>query len=382
MKVYCVLAAAAVTLTACSSDGVKVNGRFSGCSDDHKVYLEKILPGVQQIVDSAELDSKCAFKFRIKIADRQPTLYNLRYDSEIIPLMLAPGERVTVNSMCNLAHNYTVSGSRDSERIREIAFLLNNGALKLDSLRRELYAAEEADMMAKYTAYRQEYNRIKRAQLAFIVSEPSSLSSLYALYQRLPGDKFLFTKENDIIYYRQIADSTEKYYPESPYVISLKKEVDAAENSAQLIDYISKAMQEEGGNNFPDLNVPDIYGNKQLLSSLKGKVVLVDFWASNTDKARLNNAELKKLYEDFAPEGFEIYQVSADTRKAEWVNAVQTQKLPWITVCDFKGSASPALRAYNISSIPANFLIDRGGNIVVKGLYGDKLRQKVAELLK
>lgn len=377
MKTYGVLIAAAVLFTACSSNGVKVNGRFAGCSNDHKVYLEKILPGVQQIVDSTELDKKCSFRFKIKIADKQPTLYNLRYENEIIPLMLAPGEKVTVNSMCNLSHNYTVAGSHDSERIREITSLLNDGALRLDTLRRALYAAEEADMQDIYKAYQKEYNRIKRAQLAFIVSEPSSLSSLYALYQRLPGNDFLFNQDNDFIYYRQVADSTEKYYPESPYVISLRREVEASENSMKIIDLINQGVQQD----FPDLSVPDIYGNKQMLSANKGKVILVDFWLSNIGMARSNNAEMKKLYEKFAPQGFEIYQVSADTHKAEWVDVVQTQKLPWITVCDFKGDDSPALRAYNISSLPTNFLIDRNGTIVAKELYGDKLAQKVEELL-
>ena len=382
MKIYGVLAAAAMTFAACSDEQVKVDGRFLGCTSEHKVYLEKILPGVQQIVDSVELDKKCAFSFKIKIADGQPTLYNLRYDSEVITLMLSPGERVTVNSMCNLSHNYTVSGSRDSERIRELATLLNDGMLCLDSLRREVYGAQQQDeLQERYRAYTDEYNRIKRAQLSFIASEPSSLASLYALYQRLPGDEFLFDQQNDFIYYRQVADSTQARYPDSPYVVSLRREVDAVENSREVMERISQTLQQ--GNNFPDLNVEDIYGNKQQLSALRGDdVILVDFWISNATSSRLNNAELKGLYEQFSSEGFSIYQVSADTRKVEWVNAVQTQRLPWTTVCDFKGAASPALRAYNVASVPTNFLIDRNGNIVGRDLYGDNLAAKVAELLR
>jgi alkyl hydroperoxide reductase subunit AhpC len=76
-----------------------------------------------------------------------------------------------------------------------------------------------------------------------------------------------------------------------------------------------------------------------------------------------------------------IYQVSLDTSKPLWVNAVQEQKLPWTTVCDFRGEATAAVRLYNVAAVPCNFIIDREGNIVAKNLYGDALTKKLGELL-
>jgi alkyl hydroperoxide reductase subunit AhpC len=92
------------------------------------------------------------------------------------------------------------------------------------------------------------------------------------------------------------------------------------------------------------------------------------------------NAELKEVYERFEERGFEIYQVAIDTSKALWINAVQEQQLPWISVGDMRGDRSPVLGMYNVRSLPANFLIDREGNIVAKNIYGKDLEIQLEKL--
>jgi alkyl hydroperoxide reductase subunit AhpC len=93
------------------------------------------------------------------------------------------------------------------------------------------------------------------------------------------------------------------------------------------------------------------------------------------------NADLKDIYNEYKDQGFEIYQVAIDTSKALWINAVQEQKLPWISVCDLLGDASPALGAYNVTRLPANFLIDRNGNIAGKNLVGEELVAQIKKLI-
>ena len=94
------------------------------------------------------------------------------------------------------------------------------------------------------------------------------------------------------------------------------------------------------------------------------------------------NAELKDIYGKFAGAEipFEVYQVAIDTSKALWITAVQEQQLPWVSVSDLRGSASNALALYNVQKLPANFLIDKEGNIVAKNIYGKSLEDKLAEL--
>ena len=133
---------------------------------------------------------------------------------------------------------------------------------------------------------------------------------------------------------------------------------------------------------YPDLELTDIFGKKVRLSSLAGKVILLDFWSAELGNSNVFNAELKDIYGKFAGAEipFEVYQVAIDTSKALWITAVQEQQLPWVSVSDLRGSASNALALYNVQKLPANFLIDKEGNIVAKNIYGKSLEDKLAEL--
>ena len=134
----------------------------------------------------------------------------------------------------------------------------------------------------------------------------------------------------------------------------------------------------------PDLELTDIYGKKIRLSSLAGKVVLLDFWSAELGSSNALNADLKELYRKYAdaPVGFEVYQVAVDTSKPLWITAVQEQQLPWISVSDLRGRSSVALGLYNVQRLPANFLIDKEGTIVAKNIYGKSLEAKLDELTK
>ena len=133
---------------------------------------------------------------------------------------------------------------------------------------------------------------------------------------------------------------------------------------------------------YPDLELQDIYGRKIRLSSLAGKVVLLDFWSAELGNSNVYNAELKETYRKYAdaPTSFEVYQVAIDTSKPLWITAVQEQQLPWISVSDLRGRASTALTLYNVQKLPANFLIDRQGTIVARDIYGKSLEEKLDEL--
>ena len=128
---------------------------------------------------------------------------------------------------------------------------------------------------------------------------------------------------------------------------------------------------------FPEIAQPDMYGKTQKLSDLEGKVILLHFWSAAIGNSNAFNADLKDIYAKYHDKGFEIYQVGVDTSKALWVNTVQQQQLPWITVCDFQGQDSPAVGAYNVTALPTNYLIDRSGNIVGKDFSGQKLEDAI-----
>lgn len=367
---------AAVSMWGCQSSKVRISGRFVG-NDAREVYLEQLAPLAQTVIDSTRLSEDGSYRFQLKDVPATPVLYNLVYNGERIPLLLAGGDRLTVSSVGSVVRNYTVEGSVESELLRQFYQAFVSGAQQLDDLAArfadpELTEEKRKALASEYTA---EYYRIRREQLRFIIENKSSLAAVYALYQRLPGDAFLFNGDSDVVYYRTVAEALEKSYPESPYLQSLLAEITRMDARMSLSSRVTEAK-------YPDLELMDMYGKKVRLSSLAGKVILLDFWSAELGTSNALNADLKEIYRKYAdaPVGFEVYQVAIDTSKATWITAVQEQQLPWISVSDLRGRGSAALGLYNVQKIPANFLIDKDGEIVARDIRGRELDAKLHEL--
>lgn len=368
--------AAALFLCGCRSSKVKISGRFVG-NEAATVYLEQVTPLAQSVIDSTLLDKEGNYRLLLKTAPQSPALYNIIYNGERIPLFLAAGDRLTVGSVGNVVRNYTVEGSEESELLRQFYQAFVTGAQNLDKLAMRFSDAglTEAARQALIKEYTAEYYRIRREQLHFIIEHKASLAAVYALYQRLPGDTYLFNGDSDVVYFRTVAEALEQSYPESPYLQSLLAEITRMDARINLTSHITET-------GYPDLEMADIYGKKIRLSSLLGKVVLLDFWSAELGNSNVLNAELKEIYAKYAHADtpFEVYQVAIDTSKPTWITAVQEQQLPWISVSDLRGKASKALGMYNVQKLPTNFLIDKEGTLVARDIYGKSLTTKLDAL--
>lgn len=145
----------------------------------------------------------------------------------------------------------------------------------------------------------------------------------------------------------------------------------------------------EIGNQAPELKYKDPSGKEIALSSLRGKVVLIDFWASWCGPCRKENPTVVSAYEKFkdkkfkgAKGGFTIYSVSLDQNADSWKAAITKDKLDWVNhVSDLKYWSSDAARIYNVRSIPANYLIDGKGIIIAKNLRGPALHTEIDKLV-
>lgn len=130
----------------------------------------------------------------------------------------------------------------------------------------------------------------------------------------------------------------------------------------------------------PEIDLPDTKGNNEVLSSLRGSLTLIDFWASWCGPCIKEQPLLQKLYTAY-PDKFSIYSVSMDTKKPLWLAAIAKGKLPWIQVSDLKYWKSPVVGDYMLQSVPLNFLVDKNGIIIAKNIHGKELEDKVNSLL-
>ena len=137
-----------------------------------------------------------------------------------------------------------------------------------------------------------------------------------------------------------------------------------------------------GSQTAPEFTLNDTEGIAISLASYRGGYVLVDFWASWCVPCRAENPNVLAAYEKYKDKNFQVLGVSLDEKKDAWLKAIAEDKLPWKQVCDFKAAASEVTKAYNVSSIPANVLVDPEGRIVGKDLRGKALHDRLAELIK
>ncbi|HRI25629.1 MAG TPA: TlpA disulfide reductase family protein [Ferruginibacter sp.] len=135
------------------------------------------------------------------------------------------------------------------------------------------------------------------------------------------------------------------------------------------------------GDMVPEISLPDTKDSMRTLSSLQGKVVLIDFWASWCGPCRMANPYVQKLYSKYKDKGFEVFAVSLDTKKNDWLKAIRQDKIKYMQVIDNSGWRSKVAERYFVELLPTSFLVDRTGRIVAIDLEGKELFDKVKELV-
>jgi peroxiredoxin len=342
---------------------------------DTMLLFEELTPSEVVPVDTIYIDSEGTFSFRKNIDDAG--FYRITANpANFITLSAEPGEHIIITAdIEDMPASYEVSGSPGSSIIWELSKKKDRGMKMADSLRvlyREYRGSPE--FPEKREELRVAYRNIKDEQREFVMNvidnNPNSLASVLALYQYFE-DHMLLKENEHFEYFEKLSKSLCDVYPSNKHVIDLKKRVHdhKREEQQRLITERNLAI----GNPAPEIVLPDPEGNPVTLSSFRGNVVLIDFWAAWCPPCRTANIKLGELYEKYRNRGFEIYGVSLDRTRDQWLNAIKKDNITWQQVSDLRFMNSPVVNLYNISEIPHAVLIDREGRIVARNFSIDEL---------
>ncbi len=335
-----------------------------------KIYLKELDIRDIHDIDSVRPNRKGGFS--IEAYPEEAGFYLLVLDEDNrIPLILNKNDTVRIAGDYNtISFKYDVSGSKESVLLKDYIIHTRKNERIVDSLvdvMKQYRSDPEFEMIrAQFDRYfdsifQDQQNYVRN----FIDNNPGTLASLLVLNQGF-GRKKLFDEKEDLDYFLKLDSALMTNYPGNKHtidhhdrIIKIQREIRQNEKSLEKL---------KPGNKAPDFSMNDINGNTVSLNELKGKVVLIYFWASWSAKSRQINRKLIDLYHNKKDDEFEVLAVSLDIHGKMWEGAVNLDNLDWINVNDMKGYSSPVKSLYQVpDKLPFFCLVDKEGVIVYRG---------------
>lgn len=370
LSILIILITVSVASAQKKAEPVIISGKLGETATYKQIYLDTLNGQNPWIFASSEIDSLGNFKM---VADvKTVDIYRLRLDNEnYMMLILEPGEKVTISTPSSqLGIPAIVSGSPQTQLLYKAVNIqqtydAKNGIIDQQYKQAQNSASKDSLSSILISQFNQNDADFKSEIRSLMQSQPASIAWLFFLYLT-NQPKFDINTDFEIV--TKVEAAMYKAYPENDFV-------------KQYHDKIELEKVTAIGSLAPDIELPDAEGKMRKLSSLKGKVVLIDFWASWCGPCRKENPNVVAVYNKYHSKGFEIFSVSLDKDRESWLKAIAKDNLLWPDhVSDLKYWKSEGAKIYGVTSIPYTVLIDKKGKIVAKRLRGEELEQKVKEL--
>jgi len=368
LAILCVASVVFATKTSEGAKGYKIQVT-SNLAKKTLVVLSKITDAKLEIQDSAYAAKDGAFNFTGSGSEGS-SLYYLTFGNTTppgIPVILEHGAQVKLGvTKVGAAYDITLVGGEYNKSMLKLYNLYTGFEKEMAAFNAEVATIDATTVTEEIrTNTTQRYNKMissrSEAIEQFIQNEPASPATYFAV-------KYLFQKPAS----KLILIAADKMGKELPNSLYTKNLVSLAANIGPTVE----------GAIAPEISLKTPEGEILALSSLRGKVVLIDFWASWCGPCRKENPNVKKIYEKYKDQGFEIYAVSLDNNAAQWKGAIAKDGLAWKHVSELLGWKGTVSRAYGVGSIPQTFLLDKEGRIVKTGFRSHELESLIQPLLK
>ena len=374
MKKFLMASALLVFLAAASCKRTEKNVSFDctvlSNTEKQSVFLDLIeLEGEPITMDTAIAEmGKAVFALKGGSVDPE-ALYRVRFEKSQAYFLVIP-DKSSINVTADLkSPDLFSTNSNGSNSFRLLLAGFNERLQEIDSIRNAIVA--KGDMMDSSrvvleTGFREKITAAGSFLLNYADTTETPAVAIYAL-----GMSRNLVSPDQV---KPALNAIAKRFPKSKKIAKLSGDVNNQTEPKQTEDLVGKEA--------PLFEMPDVNGRTISLASLRGKYVLVDFWASWCKPCRMENPNVVAAYQQFKDKNFAVLGVSLDKNKEAWVNAIKEDGLAWTHVSDLKQWQSSVVPMYQIEGIPFNVLLDPQGKVIAKGLRGEDLLTQLAAILK
>ncbi len=343
---------------------VSIEGKVRHPMSEGSIVLERIGKDDIQAVDTLMVSRDSTFRYSLK--NTTPGFYRINfYDRQYVNLIL-DDENVKVTADGDRPDGFSeVKGSTDTDYLNAVNSIMQEMQQQINAMNNDYLKARADGNEERMRKIEERYAQAEKENTEKIKQKINEMGNSIAVFYAVN----YLDAEKEFAYLSDLAEKFKKELPNTVY-------------TEQFVAQIENLRQLSIGMPAPDIALPNPAGDTVRLSSLKGKYVMIDFWASWCKPCRVENPNVVRLYDQYKDKGFEIYGVSLDRTKDAWTKAIKEDKLSWKHVSDLQYFDSEAAALYNINAIPATILIDKEGTIIAKNLRGQALEEKLADIFK
>lgn len=333
--------------------------------------------------------------FHISIADTSLIVCQLIIDkSAVLPLVLSNNDSIFITtSYPNLLNQLEIKNSTYAKVLKAYLSKMDTFLRFQDSLIQAAGNIKRSDT-AKINSIRKTLLKKKKSVEFFVTTyiknNPASPVNILLAQEIYPSNGMEFWDTTYLQTLKNLQRAFQKKFPKEKYTTTLFTQIQSWEASLNEYHIFKEKSVIYGGKKFniaigetaPEIQMKNPDGKIIRLTDLRGKYVLLDFWASWCGPCRRENPNVVRLHKKYKNRGFTIFSVSLDKKRSDWLNAIKKDQLSWKNhVCDFDGWDSFIASVYKVRSIPFTVLLDKKGKIIALNLRGQQLEQKLISLL-